>query len=156
MDEWVRGRAVCYVPVDTHVLSEGTVGAGGGGHIIFPEGCIMARPQPGLRPRSHLCHPKRRNLSGRQEEEWNLSCVCGGKRSCVQNLCGGDIRFAMADDVPWGGGFGRGREGESGAVLGELIGSFLEKVARVTLNSFYCMAFALDGFPGQLDIMSIA
>ena len=26
----------------------------------------------------------------------------------------------------------------------------------VTFNPFYCMAFALDGLPGQLDIMSIA
>ena len=50
----------------------------------------------------------------------------------------------------------QGGEGESGAALGELIRSFLEKVARVTLNPVYCMAFALDGFPGQLDIVTIA
>ena len=54
MDEWVRGRAVCYVPVDAHVVSEGTVGAGGGGHIIFPEGCIVAVPQSGLEAKEPL------------------------------------------------------------------------------------------------------
>ena len=54
MDEWVRGRALCYVPVDAHVVSEGTVGAGGGGHIIFPEGCIVAVPQPGLEAKEPL------------------------------------------------------------------------------------------------------
>ena len=54
MDEWVRGRAVCYVPVDAHVVSEGTVGAGGGGHIIFPEGCTVAVPQSGLEAKEPL------------------------------------------------------------------------------------------------------
>ena len=82
-------------------------------------------------------------------------CVCRKQVVCPDLVWGGH-EFAVADDVPRRGRFGRGGEGESGAVLGELIGSFLEEVARVTFNPFYCMAFALDGLPGQLDIMSIA
>ena len=145
-------------------------GRAGGPFRLVPPGAGSVvhghRPAEAVSYGAHVGSWPRAHGGGSQlsPPEVLAGCPWGGGGHAVSCVLGGELppmakprRPLRAGEPPLGWRVWQGGgEGESGAVLGELIGSFLEKVARVTLNPFYCMAFALDGFPGQLDIMSIA
>ena len=109
-------RAVCDITVDTRVVVVLTMGARGGGDVIFPKCGIVGIPLSGLESKQRLmpCQPACFEWFPRGGVEV-IMCVCQGE-VMGPDFMGWRHKFAMADDVPGGRGGGLWWWGECGPI----------------------------------------
>ena len=134
VDEGVGGGAVSKYTVHAEVVLQVAVGAWALGTLVFPETRVVRVVSPSLKAEEPFVPSELTEFQGVQLG--GVESVVGvlGHQVVSPDLVGRGHQFALIDDIRGCQELCRGRGGECGAILGELVGLFLMHVT--------CMPFS--------------